>query len=157
MKAILVPVDFSPVTEHTVHLAGNLAISCGAKVVLLHVAQAYLDDLAVSADIPVPQMSREMLADQLKGAREQLGELADSLEARGCAVESVMVEGPIVPKICEEAGRRGIDMVVLGSHGHGQLHSLLMGSVSQGVIQKVGLPVLVVPSGKEEGAKESEK
>ncbi len=153
MKAILVPVDFSRVTDQSTTLAGNLAIACGAKVVLIHVAQGYLEDFAVAADVPVPQMSREMLADQLKNARERLAALAEELQSRGCTVETVMVEGPIVPKICEEAQRRGIDMIVLGSHGHGQLHDLLMGSVSQGVIRRAGLPVLVVPSGDKEGIK----
>ena len=35
-------------------------------------------------------------------------------------------------------------MIVVGSHGHGALYHLLLGSVSEGIIRKTTCPVLVV-------------
>jgi nucleotide-binding universal stress UspA family protein len=34
---------------------------------------------------------------------------------------------------------------VVGSHGHGSLYNLLVGSVAEGVIRHAGVPVVVVP------------
>lgn len=33
----------------------------------------------------------------------------------------------------------------MGSHGHGGLHHLLMGSVAEGVLRKAHCPVMLVP------------
>ena len=45
----------------------------------------------------------------------------------------------------------GADLVVLGSHGHGIVASLLLGSVAEGMVRKSIVPTLVVPAGKAEG------
>ena len=42
------------------------------------------------------------------------------------------------------AGRVGADVVVLGSHGHGWLQRVLLGSVSHHVLQHAPCPVLVM-------------
>jgi len=34
---------------------------------------------------------------------------------------------------------------VMGSHGHGMLHHLLVGSVTEGVLKKATCPVTIVP------------
>ena len=43
----------------------------------------------------------------------------------------------------------GADFVVLGSHGHGVIASLLLGSVAEGMVRKAGVPTLVVPAAAE--------
>jgi len=40
-------------------------------------------------------------------------------------------------------------MILLGSHGHGALYHLLIGSVSEGVIRKASCPVIIIPSKKQ--------
>jgi nucleotide-binding universal stress UspA family protein len=41
------------------------------------------------------------------------------------------------------------DFVVLGSHGHGAIASLLLGSVAEGMVRKATIPTLIVPAGRE--------
>jgi nucleotide-binding universal stress UspA family protein len=38
-----------------------------------------------------------------------------------------------------------VELIVLGSHGHGLLFDALVGSISAGVLRKSTLPVLIVP------------
>jgi len=37
-------------------------------------------------------------------------------------------------------------MIVMGSHGHGALYELLVGSITQGVLKAAKCPVVVVPA-----------
>jgi nucleotide-binding universal stress UspA family protein len=37
------------------------------------------------------------------------------------------------------------DLVVLGSHGHGAIAALLLGSVAEGMLRKAVVPTLIVP------------
>jgi nucleotide-binding universal stress UspA family protein len=53
--------------------------------------------------------------------------------------------GPIVDGIEEYAAKHGIDLVVIGSHGHGAVAGLVMGSVARECIGRLAVPVLVVP------------
>ncbi|MDB5876079.1 MAG: universal stress protein A-like protein [Ramlibacter sp.] len=46
--------------------------------------------------------------------------------------------------ICEVAARIGADVVVVGSHGHGWLQRVLIGSVSNHVLHHAPCPVLVM-------------
>ena len=60
-----------------------------------------------------------------------------------------MVRGPTVNTIIEQAARFRANLIVLGSHGHGKLFHLLAGTVTDGVMRKSPVAVLVVPSARE--------
>ena len=47
--------------------------------------------------------------------------------------------------ILDQAGQPGIDLVVMGTRGHGGLLGLVLGSVARRVITSSPVPVLVVP------------
>ena len=52
----------------------------------------------------------------------------------------------VVKRILEQAGKRCAELLVIGSHGHGAMFDLLFGSISEGIVRRSTLPVLVVPS-----------
>ena len=56
-----------------------------------------------------------------------------------------MIQGPTVQALLDEAEKLGTDVIIMGSHGHGVLHQVLMGSVCEGVLHKSTRPVLVIP------------
>jgi len=56
----------------------------------------------------------------------------------------IIKAGHPVQEIVEAAVEGGYDLVIMGSHGHGFIDKILLGSVAQGVVQKCPVPVLTV-------------
>jgi nucleotide-binding universal stress UspA family protein len=52
--------------------------------------------------------------------------------------------GPAAETIAETATQGGYDLVILGSHGHGTLVNLVMGSVATKVLANCSTPVLLI-------------
>ncbi len=71
-------------------------------------------------------------------------ELADLNAVLEVDATPIVETGEPGPTICDVAARVGADVVVLGSHGHGWLQRVLLGSVSHHVLQHAPCPVLVM-------------
>jgi nucleotide-binding universal stress UspA family protein len=143
MKTILVPVDFSDVTSRVTDAAVRLAKAFSARLILLHVAPPEPEFIGYD---PGPPSVRSNVARVLVEEHRRIHALDRQLEQEGLKVTSLVVQGYPVDKIIAEAEKFKAEMVVMGSHGHGMLHNLLVGSVAEGVLRQARCPVLVVPS-----------
>jgi nucleotide-binding universal stress UspA family protein len=142
MKKILVPVDFSGVTDSALKAAARLAGALQAELLLLHVAAPEPEFIGYETG---PASVRQAVAHQLSAEHRQLQALQHELEALGLRVTALLIQGYTIEKILAEAERMPADLIVMGSHGHGGLHHLLMGSVAEGVVRKARCPVVLVP------------
>jgi nucleotide-binding universal stress UspA family protein len=143
MKKLLAAIDFSNATEGVVTQAAALAESFSAELTLIHVAAPDPDFVGYDAG---PDSVREARADELRFEHRKLQEIAERLRGRGIAAKALLIQGPTIEKILDEAKHLRADAIVIGSHGHGALHRALLGSVSEGVMRGTTCPVHVVPS-----------
>ena len=143
MKTILVPIDFSDVTTPVVDTARNFAAALESRLVLLNVAEPEPDFVGFEAGPPTVRVA---VARDFKVERQHLDEIKTKCAASGTEVMALHIQGPIVDKILHEAGEQQADLIVMGSHGHGALYDLLVGSVTHGVIKGASCPVVVVPA-----------
>jgi nucleotide-binding universal stress UspA family protein len=60
------------------------------------------------------------------------------------AFTSTYLVGEVAKEIVAYASRNRIDMIVMGSHGHGRVANLLLGSITSKVMATTDIPVLVV-------------
>ena len=140
---LLVAVDFSPVTDRVVEAAIALAASGPAgAITLLHVARPEPDFVGYDAG---PQSVRDQVAAEFRTQRRALQDLADRIRAAGIEATPVVVQGGTAETIIEQASRAGAELIVVGTHGRGAVMDLLVGSVSEGVIRRSPIPVVVVP------------
>ncbi len=65
-------------------------------------------------------------------------------QKEGVSAESITPIGRSADVIVETAGGRGVDLIVLGTHGKTGVKKLLMGSTTEKVIRSAGCAVLVV-------------
>lgn len=143
MRKLLAAVDFSPASEAVLERAAELAEAFSAELTVLHVATPDPDFVGYEAG---PDVVREARARELRWEHRALQASAEKLRKRGISTKALLIQGPSVAKILEEAGRLGVDAIVLGTHGHGVLRQLLLGSVSSGVVKGSDVPVHLVPS-----------
>jgi nucleotide-binding universal stress UspA family protein len=68
-------------------------------------------------------------------------------------VEHRVVEGPPAKVLAHEAEQPDVELVVVGSRGHGGVTGLLLGSVSQALSHKCPKPLVVVPQAAAVGAR----
>ena len=144
MKTILVPLDLSPATVRVCDTACDLARLTGARLILLHIVQ------------PPPVMMSEVYAfddgqlTELVGAAKKIAArklhaLERRCEKRGVLVTAVQRTGSPVTAILAKAASTRASCIVMGTHGHGAIYDLLVGSTTHGVLKKAPCPVMVVP------------
>ena len=147
MKTILVPVDLSAATTRVCAAAGALAELIKARLVLLHVVQTppFMMNDYYAFD---GRAMAEVMALGEKAAKQKLHALGLQYTKRNLPVRTVQLTGQSVKAILEKAATSKAAYIVIGSHGHGAVFDLLVGSTTQGVLRKARCPVLVVPVGK---------
>ena len=143
VETILVPVDFSDVTDAVADAAMSIAGAFRSRVILIHVEEPEPDFVGFEPG-PVPVASALPLLSRAR--HDQLERLRARLAGGEVPVTANYLTGPIVERIREEAKSARADLMVLGSHGHGALYNLLVGSVASGVMKHSDCPVLLVPS-----------
>jgi nucleotide-binding universal stress UspA family protein len=139
---ILVPIDFSEITKTVIFEAKSLAEKLMAKIWLIHIAEP--DPFFVGYE-PGPQSVRDNLAKKFRNEHVQLQEEAKKLRHTNIDATALLIQGPTVKTIITESEKLKIDMIIMGSHGHGAILKLIVGSVSEGVLKEASCPVLIIP------------
>ena len=157
MKNILVAVDFSKNTGEVVDQASALAKGLSAKLTIVHVTSDALQaayestqfyDFApefVSAPVGDVEMARELCAEQYKREHQSLLNLSAKLREEGVDAQAMLLKGDAAELILEKAEDLDVETIVMGSHGHGLLRKVLIGSVTEAVLRKAFCSVLIVP------------
>ncbi|MGI8955862.1 MAG: universal stress protein [Chthoniobacterales bacterium] len=162
MKRILVPVDFSSAMEGVLTQARALAAAFGAELHLVHVrgiaavpvfpaaTVGYpgigMPEMGMAGGLPVGSpgyLSPELPNDK---GKSRLDALQLELSGSGLSTVAHEREGTVVEEILKTAREIAADFIVMGSHGHGSVYNLLVGSVTEGVLKAGDRPVLLVPA-----------
>jgi nucleotide-binding universal stress UspA family protein len=140
---ILITVDFSRDSIGVLERAKTLASALSAKVWLLHIVDQdpdLLDD-EFGAKPEYDQLSREF-PQEYKALQQEV----DKFQNFEIETTPLLVQGSTVEIILQKSKMLEIDIIILGSHGHGGVHHLIFGSVSEGVLRSASCPVLVIPT-----------
>ena len=151
---LLVAIDFSELAEKIIAEAEKLAKNLKAKVFLLHVIPPPSPIIDVPPDVeallpPEELFKKESLPPPFDLPESvKLIKIAQLLQESGIDTAVIVAQNDEVTAIIDESQKNGVDLIMLGSHGHGALFHLIIGSVSEGVIRRATCPVIIVPSVK---------
>jgi nucleotide-binding universal stress UspA family protein len=163
MKCILVPIDFSDVTPPVIDLARELAKPLGAEIHLIHVKEltaaatpgtlgyglAGMAELSPMTGVPVPgfRPMQETAAED-EDQKSKLIRWQEEIARDGIKVSLHEPTGAVAEEILDHADELNPDLIVMGTHGHGAMYNLLVGSATKGVLKHSTRPVLLVPAPK---------
>lgn len=147
-RPLLLSYDGSAGAQNAIDRAGSLFP--GRAAVVVAIWQPLI--IALSS---YPMAGDPSLPSDVVGIDRQLGDSASSTAAEGAEraravgleAESVAVEsdGPIWKAILDVADERDAAVIVVGTRGLSSLKSVLLGSVSRGVVGHARRPVVVCP------------
>ena len=137
---ILVPVDGSPFTKRMLaYLAAHDEWLGGAhQYTLLHVAPAVPPRAAAVLDKGVLQAHYADESDKV------FKPLRTFFSRQKIPADFVARVGPAAETIAAMAAKGKFDLLMMGSHGHGLLVNLVLGSVTTQVMARCQTPLLVI-------------
>ncbi len=148
MKTIVAAVDFSNATLGVIEMAGSLAKAFGAQLHLLHVIEQEPTYTAYGFTPDEYPVLHEFQEEAKRRAARKLEDLLATVAGNLPGTTVQLVEDSPLHGILEYVKQTKADLVVLGSHGHGVVVSLLLGSVAEGMVRKAIVPTLIVPAAK---------
>jgi nucleotide-binding universal stress UspA family protein len=140
-KRILVPVDYSPISDDALSEATDLAKLFGSEIVLVNVVE-------VIADLPndVSLLKEGAYEDERdRSALAKVQSAADKVSASGVNAKGVIGRSNVPAKeILLTARRENADLIVIATHGMTGWREVAFGSVAEKVVKDATIPVLVL-------------
>ncbi len=137
---ILVPTDGSPFTLKALNFVADHPELAGpnGEIVVMHVQPMLPPGVKGFVGSSTVASYHE------EEAAKVLGPTEAHLRERGVRFRSRWVVGNPAGEILEAVRAENIQLIVMGTHGHGLLRRAMMGSVAQRVVTECEIPVLLV-------------
>jgi nucleotide-binding universal stress UspA family protein len=123
IRRILLPIDAGDLSLAAVGPAMEIAVLCGAAMLLVHVLDA---DLA--GELPMPDLEH----------------VQERVAAAGLRAEVVLEQGDAADRLLAVAAERQADLIVMATHGRSGLRRWVLGSVAERVMRAASVPLLLV-------------
>jgi len=151
VKRVLYATDLSPNAAHAFLYAASFAQTQRSEIVILHVietlpsmAQALVGTVLNEAQT---QKAYEETEKHIRARLEKFCETVSKVypECKENVIATDVVKGYPVDEILKKRKEYDCDLIILGSHGKGIISHTLMGSVTERVLRRARLPVMVIP------------
>lgn len=137
---ILVPVDGSKYSKAAVEFIATRSTLIGANP----------DVQLLNVQLPVPVRAARLIGKSAvanyyeEEAKRAFKGALSTLKRAGLKATADYVVGHPADEIAERADRAKVNLILIGSHGHGALASLIFGSVARGVLARTKRPLLLL-------------
>ncbi len=146
-KKVLVPLDGSALAECTLsHVKNLFKDGSVGEVTLLNVVKLDLSWVVRGAQEYSKGIDINAIRERLFiASRKYLADIESRLVSEGIKVKTESMEGNRpADTITEYAQKKGMDMIIIGTHGYTGLKKLMLGSVAFGVLHQSHIPVLLI-------------
>jgi nucleotide-binding universal stress UspA family protein len=142
ITSILIPTDFSELSESALKVGLAIAKRQSADITLLHV----VDMISVSPPPEVLLCDTGLVPDSKLTMSTKVTELAGNIQKRtGVKITGKVLYGIPGDRICQYAVEENISLIVMGAHGISGIREFFIGSEAFRVIRNATCPVMTIP------------
>ena len=140
-KKILFPIDFSEVSSEIVPYVISLANKLKAEVHIIFVVRRLENCRSIFVShAAVENFEMEIVL----GAETKMDEFVEAFFNSIIRPKTKILIGDIIEEIIKYIKTKGIDLVIIGTHGRKGMDRILLGSIADRVIKSAPVPVLSV-------------
>lgn len=146
-KNILVPLDGSELAECALPHAEEIALKCGADIILVSVTeriQGYRPVEEYNSSFFGTKLVPEAAGKLEKQGQKYLDRVAKGLESKGIKVQTEMLMGNPAEELTIYTKTENCDLVIMASHGRSGPSRWTHGSVAEKVFRTSHISVLMV-------------
>jgi nucleotide-binding universal stress UspA family protein len=153
-EKVLIALDYDPTAKIVAEAGFSLAKGLNADVILLNV----ISDSAYNTStkpFTVMGFAGQTKTDikpvkNVKAQKKLSQQYLDKskLHLGDKNIQTIVGEGDPAEFILSTAFKKGIDIIIIGSHSRKRLESIIMGSVAEKVLSQAFVPVFIVPTRK---------
>ncbi|MBN2174752.1 MAG: universal stress protein [Bacteroidales bacterium] len=140
---LLIAIDLSDATEIILDKIKEFSKKITPKIWLVHVVPPDPDFVGYEVG---PKTERDFIAKKFHEKHAKLQSIAKQMQENGLETIPLLLQGATVETILEEADDIDADMIITGSHGHGMMYNIFIGSVSKELLKHSKRPVLIIPT-----------
>jgi nucleotide-binding universal stress UspA family protein len=143
-KRVLIPTDGSKLARKAIRAGVRLAKKLGARVTGYTALEAMQPYVYTDGYILDASLLKDVEERGRKLGRKHLAEVAKAAKAARVRCDLVMTKPATAAQgIIDAARKKRCDVIFMASHGRGELATLVLGSVTQKVLARSRIPVLV--------------
>ena len=160
MKKVLIALDYDPTVQKIAKSGYLLAKAMNAEVILLHViAEAsYYSSLEYSPIVGFTGFmdTSSVQIDSIDGLKNASQDFLNKLKHHLAdqTIQTLVREGDVAESILNTAIEIHADIIVLGSHSRKWLENIIMGSVTEKVLNNTSIPLFIIPTKKNKETKD---
>lgn len=142
---VLVPLDGSELSESVLSHVVTIATSCQVpEVILLRVREPLDKSVIETLDAKIASELDQAYHDE---AANYLKIIAKTLKKKDILVKTEVLTGNPAEEIIKYSQSKGVDLIIMSTHGRSGVSRIVFGSVADKVIRQTEVPVLLRPAG----------
>lgn len=152
MKKVLIALDYDPTAQKVAEVGFSLAKTMGAEVTLLHVlsdpvSYTTLGHITIMGFANYNDMDT-LEVDTAEGLKKASQYFLDNVKHHlgDEAIQTLIKGGDSAESILSSAKKMNADLIVIGSHSRKWFENIVMGSVTEKVLNDSKVPIFIVPT-----------
>ena len=155
IKKVLIALDYNPTAQKVAEAGYLLGKSMEAEITLIHVisdpvyysSTEYSPIVGFTGYMEIGSVQLDSIEGLTNASQHFLDKIKKHLEDEN--IQTIVAEGDFAEAILAAAKKMHADLIVIGSHSRTWLEKVLMGSVTEKVLNLTSIPLFIVPTKKQ--------